>query len=108
MTYLPAIVTSRSVQAKLVSFLNMTSLLATAYILVFISSKKPDLVRGKRSLTRFQDKPGPMHQYLPKLNGGFSFLLALNAIVWRQRSGVHEGFWLLCLLPAGTLHTTFP
>ena len=107
MTYLPAILTSRSAQAKLVSFLNMTSLLATAYILVFISSKKPDRVRAKRSLTHFQDEPGPMNRYLPYLNGGFSFLLALNAIIWRDRNGVHEGFWLLCLLPAGILHTVF-
>ena len=101
MTYLPAILTSQSVQAKLVSFLNMTSLLATAYILICISSEKPDSVGGKRALSHFQDEPGPMSRYLPYLNGGLSFLLALNAIVWRRRKGVHEGFWLLCLLPAG-------
>ena len=105
MTYLPAILTSPSMQAKLVSFINITSLLATAYILVFISSRKPDPVIGKYSFINIQNEPGPMRRYLPYLNGGLSFLLALNAIIWRQRTGVHDGFWLLCFLPAGILHS---
>ena len=103
MTYLPAILTSRSTQAKLVSFLNMTSLLATAYILVFISTKKRDMFKGKRALTPLQEEARPVHRYLPYLNGALSFLLAVNAIAWRERKGVHEGFWVLCLLPAGTI-----
>ena len=44
-----------------------------------------------------------MNQYLSYLNATLSLLLAVSAIAWRGRKGIHESFWLLCILPAGEL-----
>lgn len=100
-TYLPAMVLSSSMQAKLVALLNITSLLATAYHLAVIpigQSGRPHkhLVRGP-----IQRSSRPVYRYLPYLNGVFSLVLGLNALIWPGRRGVHEGFWALCLLPPG-------
>ena len=101
MTFLPAIVTSSLYQVKFLSFLCISSLLATAFILVFVSFKKTDTgTRKYRDPDRFEPATGPVAQYLPYLNGALSFLLALNAVSWRGRRGVHQGFWILCLQPA--------
>ena len=51
--------------------------------------------------------PGPLHQYLSYLNAGLSLLLGLYAIGFRGRNGVHDGFWMLCLLP-GRKHLYTP
>ena len=105
MVYIPALIISRVVQAKLVSLLCMTSLIATAYILTFVpntrpntSPKSPNRVRSKRQL---EPESGPVHQYISYLNGALSLLCALNSITFRDKRGVHDGFWLLCLLPVG-------
>ena len=45
--------------------------------------------------------PGPIQRYIDYLNGGLSCLICLNALTLRGREGVHEGFWLLCILPLG-------
>ena len=45
--------------------------------------------------------PGPVLRYIDCFNGGLSSLICLNALTLRGREGVHEGFWLLCVLPLG-------
>lgn len=108
MTFLPAVVMSPLYLVKLISFFCVSSLLATAYILVFIPNEKSSGTnRPPKNLTTFPADSKPVHKYLPYLNGMLSLLLAINAINWRGRRGVHEGFWMLCLLPAGEEHARF-
>lgn len=99
MAYIPALVMSRLVQARLVSLLCMTSLIATAYTLAFIPNTKPKSPNRIKSKRQLEPQPGPIHQYISYLNGALSLLCALNAITFRDKPGVHDGFWLLCLLP---------
>ncbi len=77
----------------------MSSLVATAYILVFIPNTRANKLNGVKS--RHQPEQGPFDNYVSYLNGGLSFLIAVNASVFKDKRGVHEGFWLLCLLPIG-------
>ncbi|KAI4127147.1 MAG: hypothetical protein LQ347_004717 [Umbilicaria vellea] len=99
MTFFPAILTSRSLQAKFVSILAITSLLSTAYMLVFISNRRSQDHKRKRPMRYLEPETGPVHRYLGYLNAGLSLLLSLYAIGFRGRKGVHDGFWILCLLP---------
>lgn len=92
---------SRLLSAKLISLLSMSSLIATAYILVFIPNTRPDKSKATKSPAKLQPEAGPIQQYISYLNGGLSMLIALNAFGFRDKKGVHEGFWLLCLLPVG-------
>lgn len=99
MTFLPAVFISPLYQVKFICFLCVSSLLATAYILLFVPNEKP----GRNTPTRkpiFEPARGPVAQCLPHLNGALSLLLAVNALNWRGRRSVHQGFWILCLLPA--------
>ena len=101
MAYIPTLITSSLVQAKLVSLLCITSLIATAYILAFIpttGSKSQDRVKSKRQL---KPEAGPIHRYIGYLNGALSLVCALNSVTFREKAGVHDGFWVLCLLPVG-------
>ena len=85
---------SRLFQAKLVSLLCVASLIATAYILTLVPNTRPKSPN--------QAKSGPVRQYIISyLNGALSLLCALNSITLRDKPGVHDGFWLLCLLPVG-------
>lgn len=102
MTFFPAILTSRSLQAKFVSILAITSLLSTAYMLVFISNRRSQDHKRKRPMRYLEPETGPVHRYLGYLNAGLSLLLSLYAIGFRGRKGVHDGFWILCLLPGCT------
>lgn len=101
MAYIPTLFRSRLTQAKIVSLLCITSLVATAYILAFIpttGAKSPNRVKSKRHL---EPESGPIHRYLNYLNGALSLACALNSITFREKAGVHDGFWVLCLLPVG-------
>ena len=101
MAYIPTLISSRLIQAKLVSLLCITSLIATAYILTFIpttGSKSSDRVKSKRQL---EPEAGPIHRYIGYLNGALSLVCALNSITFREKAGVHDGYWVLCLLPVG-------
>ncbi|MCJ1243501.1 hypothetical protein MMC30_000698 [Trapelia coarctata] len=101
MTFLPAVMMSPLYQAKLISFFCVSSLLASAYMLVFVPNDRGGGTSQPREVfTTFATDSKPIHKYLPYLNGALSLLLAINAINWRGRRGVHEGFWVLCLLPA--------
>lgn len=44
---------------------------------------------------------GPLENCVDYLNIGLSLLVLLNAFSYRGRQGVHEGFWIICVLPAG-------
>lgn len=99
MAFFPAILTSRSLQAKFVSILAITSLLSTAYILVFTPNRKSQDQTRKRPMRYLEPETGPVHRYLSYLNAGLSLLLSLYAVAFRGRKGVHDGFWILCLLP---------
>ena len=101
MAYIPTLITSRLVQAKLASLLCITSLIATAYILAFVpttGSKSPNRVKSRRQL---EPESGPIRRYISYLNGALSLVCALNFITFKEKVGVHDGFWVLCLLPVG-------
>ncbi|KAL9065459.1 MAG: hypothetical protein Q9161_008220 [Pseudevernia consocians] len=99
MAYIPALIASRLVQARLVSLLCMTSLIATAYILAFVPNVRPKPPNRVKSKRKSVPESGPVRQYISYLNGALSLLSALNSITFRDKRGVHDGFWLLCLLP---------
>ena len=92
---------SRLLQAKIISVLSMTSLIATAYTLIFVPNTRPASSKKASSRRQLAAEPGPVHQYIGYLNGGLSLLIGLNAISFKDKRGVHEGFWLLCFLPVG-------
>ncbi len=82
--------------------LSISSLVCTAYSLIFIPNTKPEpLNRKKKVKSIFHPQAGPIRQYISHLNGGLSMLILLNAPSLKDKQGVHEGFWLLCILPAG-------
>ena len=101
MAYIPALIMSRLVQTKLISLLCMTSLIATAYILVFVPNTRLSPPIRAKSKRRLEPESGPVHQYIVYLDGALSLVCSLNAITFKDRRGVHDGFWLLCLLPIG-------
>ena len=101
--FLPAMMVSRLFQVQIVSILSISSLVATAYILIFIPNTNGAAGSGQARTTGTAafSKNGPLERYLSTLNGGLSFLLSLSAYSVKGKHGVHEGFWLLCLLPFG-------
>ncbi|MCJ1461706.1 hypothetical protein MMC07_000304 [Pseudocyphellaria aurata] len=100
MTFLPALLTSSLFQAKILCLLSMSSLLCTAYVLIFVPKDKPDASNREPAQQIQQPRSGPVRRYINYLNGGLSMLILLNALTLKERRGVHEGFWLLCILPA--------
>ncbi|KAK4692384.1 hypothetical protein P7C71_g4811, partial [Lecanoromycetidae sp. Uapishka_2] len=104
-SYIPTLIMSRVVQAKLLSLLSITSLIATAYILLFVPNTRPMPAKVAKPSHQFQTELGPVKQYVVILNGGLSFLITLNAIAFKDKKGVHEGFWMLLLLPVGKSRT---
>lgn len=101
MTFLPALLTSRLFQARILCLLSMSSLICTAYILIFIPKNKPDARNQKHTQQIHQHSSTPIRRYISYLNGILSTLILLNAFSLEGKRGVHEGFWLLCILPAG-------
>ena len=105
--FLPSLLTSQLVQAKLIDLLAITSLMCTAHILMSMPSSK-----SQRAQTSYFGRPleansSPIERYIDYFNGGLSFLILLNAFSYRGKQGVHEGFWLLCVLPAGGSSTSY-
>ncbi|KAM0806056.1 hypothetical protein BDR22DRAFT_528 [Usnea florida] len=103
MAYIPALITSGFVQAKLISLLCITSLVATTYILVFVPNTRLSPPIRSKSKRKLEPESGPVHQYIVYLDGALSLGCALNSITFKNRRGVHDGFWLLCLLPIVSL-----
>ena len=92
---------SRLLSVKVISILSMSSLVATAYILIFIPTARSDEGRIEQPRTQPQLRASPVQKYIGYLNGTLSILIAFNAIGFKGKRGVHEGFWLLCILPLG-------
>lgn len=107
MAFLPALIMSQLLQAKLVALLAMTSLVATAYILMFLPVSKSEPANYNQIKRRFEPEPGPLRRFLPYLNGGLSLLIGVHAVTFKNKPGVHDGLWVLCVLPAGEFHRPF-
>ena len=60
----------------------------------------PDKRVASRTPSTFETPKSPVNQYLPYLNSVLSAVIALNALTVSSKKGVHDGFWLLCLVPA--------
>ena len=87
---------SSALQPRMMCILSITSIFATAYMLVFIPTRK-------RSGNTINQVPvsSPISKYLSYLNGALSLLIGLNGMAWKDRRGAHDGFWVLTWLPAG-------
>ena len=92
--FLPSFIKSSALQPRILAILGITSVFTTAYILVFIPTPKQSQIRGRTSALT------PMQRYLPYLNGILSLLIGVNGLSWKDRLGVHDGFWILSWLPA--------
>ena len=79
----------------------MTSLVATAYILVAVPNVKPESSKDEKDKRQPRPDHGPVKKYIAQLNAGLSFFVCLNALAFKDKKGVHEGFWVLLLLPLG-------
>lgn len=101
MVFLPALLMSQPLQARLICLLSISSLMCTAYILIFIPNATPEPANRKQAMHISQSTARPIHQYISYLNGGLSILILLNAFSFKNKQGVHEGFWLLCIIPSG-------
>jgi hypothetical protein len=99
--FIPSMIKCRDPRAKLLGFLSMTSVLATAYCLVFIPNKKPNHAAQDQAISTASSRRRVLHRWLPYLNGALAVLIAVNGYGWRGRKGVHDGFWVICLLPTG-------
>ncbi|KAL8939106.1 MAG: hypothetical protein Q9216_003540 [Gyalolechia sp. 2 TL-2023] len=97
LTFMPALIASPSGQVQLSSFLAISSLSCTGYVL--ISSPTTDETREKISSTTSRP-PAPLRAYIDYLNGALSLLVGLNALSFKDNKGVDKGFRLLCMLPS--------
>ena len=104
LAFVPPLLTSPSFLAKFISLLAITSLLASAYTLLYIPlpSKQTQDPKVKRPMRDLEPEPelGPLKRYLIPLNGALSVLVSLNATRFRDRPVVPGGFWLFCYVPS--------
>lgn len=101
MAFVPVLFVSQPLQAKLICLLSISSLICTAYILIFIPNSRAEPANHKQPMTISQSTTGPIHRYISYLNGGLSILILLNALKFKNQQGVHESFWVLCIVPSG-------
>ena len=92
---------SRLPQVQLIGILSISSLMCTAYILISLPHSKLKEAYQSSMARPFVVEPKTTSRYIEYLNGGLTFIIGLNALVYRGRQGVHDGFWLLCVLPGG-------
>jgi len=85
----------------LACFLAITSLLASAYMMRYIPVTGTGAIRQPSTQRQplFIASDGPIHLYLPYLNGAICALLAMAAWGFKGRTDVDDGFWLFLLLP---------
>ena len=50
---------------------------------------------------------GRLQMYILPLNGVLALLVSFNALTFYGKPGVHEAFWILCVIPAGESWTYF-
>lgn len=98
-TYLPALFMSQLLRVKLICFLSMTSLACTGFILMFRPIAQTLPSNYDEPVQQLESESTPKDQYLSYLNGFLCVLILLNAAPLRDESNVHDGFWLLCILP---------
>ena len=94
---MPVLLRTDSLQVQGVCSLGISSLALTAYMSVFASNAEPQLEGLGKS---FMMKQGPIPKHAGVLNGVLSLLAVLNMYFLKGKSGVPEGFWLHCALPA--------
>lgn len=99
--FLPSLLMSRLVQVKIVDLLAITSLVCTAHILISMPNRKPAEAHLSYLGRPLSPDAGPLERCIDYLNSGLSLLVLLSAFSYRGKQGVHEGFWLICTLPAG-------
>ncbi|MCJ1355128.1 MAG: hypothetical protein MMC33_005119 [Icmadophila ericetorum] len=99
MTYIPALLFFTNRPAQLLSVCCVTSLICTAYILFIPNTKSRPTSYTDR--TKWE-KPelSPLQKYLPWLNAVLAGVLACYALPVKWKNETHDGFWLLCALPA--------
>ncbi|KAL9004466.1 MAG: hypothetical protein Q9188_002719 [Gyalolechia gomerana] len=94
---------SSSSQMQLISLLAISSLGCTAYVL--LSAPTTHETRGKTVPTTSGPQTPP-RAYIDYVNGGLSLLVGSNALYFKGKKGVDDGFWLLCMLPGVVLFVT--
>ena len=100
---------SRLIQVKIVDLLAITSLVCTGHILISMPNSKPPEAHLSYLGRPLGPDAGPLERCIDYLNSGLSLLVLLNAFSYRGKQGVHEGFWLICTLPAGgSFHSYLP
>ena len=87
---------SSALQPRMMCILSITSIFATAYMLVFVPTRKRNSNTVDEALVS-----SPISKYLPYLNGALSLLIGLNGMAWKDKRGAHDGFWVLTWLPTG-------
>lgn len=90
---------SQPLQAKFLGLLAISSLLCTAYLLKsgpHVGSRQSSDGEGS-----VQKRYGPMQKFGIPFNASLALLVALNAFTFHSKQVVHDGHWLLCLVPAG-------
>ena len=95
--FVPSLFAARSSRMTLLSFLSISSLLATAGILLVL----PIGSRASQRRPPLDGPLGPVPTYLPYLDGGLALLIAWSGLYARRSPSMDEGFWLLSLVPGG-------
>ena len=103
MTFLPSLLTSSLFRAKLVGLIGICSLSCSAFALIAVPTTKPVTNEEPSHGITYEKDSGPLRKYVLPMNGALSLLIGLNSLVFYGKRGVHEGFWILCLIPAGEL-----
>lgn len=91
---------SHPLRAKVICLLSITSLLSSAYILMYKPIAQPVPANPNQLGQQIESGFRSKDRYLNYLNGGLSVLVLFNAGALKEEEGVHDGFWLLCTLPA--------
>ena len=91
---------SHLIRAKVICLLSITSLICTAYILMYKPIAQPAPANRNQLSQQLESDSTIRGRFLVYLNGGLSGLILLNSASLKEEKGVHEGFWLLCTLPA--------
>ena len=97
---MPAFFIAGNGHARLLCLMSLSSLAASAKLFTLNDHEKPTGL-GQNPLVA-DPQSSPLRQYLPYLNGALCFVIALDGYLWDGSTEVHEGFWLVCSLPAST------
>lgn len=96
-SFVPSVVSAFSLTERLFSFLSLSSLVTTAYIMKY-SPLQPDR-KGKRPMTVYHERIARLHAALVPVTGVISLLLGLVYLSAGSSYGIQP---VLYLLPGGT------